>query len=166
MVNLSTPESPAVDSLDTAIIHLFAAEPRIGVLECSRRLGIARGTVQARLQRLSDRGVVAGYGPEVEPEALGYAVTAFSTLQIRQGRGRAVVEHLAGIPQVLEMHTTSGSGDMLCRIVARSNRDLQRVIDLVVASQDVLQTSSVISLTRPIPYRVLPLLDLAAGTGA
>ena len=43
---------PQVDELDARLIELLAAEPRIGVLECARRLGVARGTVQARLDRL------------------------------------------------------------------------------------------------------------------
>ena len=69
----------AIDALDSAILQLFAAEPRIGVLEASRRLGVARGTVQARLDRLERSGIVRGWGPEVDPEAMGFPVTAFVT---------------------------------------------------------------------------------------
>ena len=57
---------------------------RIGVLECSRRLRVARGTVQARLDKLIARGVIRGFGPELDPAALGFGVTAFVTLEIRQ----------------------------------------------------------------------------------
>ena len=56
-----------MDQLDRTLIELFAAEPRVGVLEASRRLGVARGTVQARLDRLQRTGVVSGWGPELEP---------------------------------------------------------------------------------------------------
>jgi DNA-binding Lrp family transcriptional regulator len=150
-----------VDKLDADLIRLLTDEPRIGVLECSRRLRVARGTVQARLDRLAARGIIRGYGPQVEPAALGYGVTAFATLEIRQGRGARVAEHLRRIPELLELHTITGAGDMLCRIVARSNTDLQRVIDLVVADQDIVRTSSLIALSTPIPYRVLPLVDAA-----
>ena len=45
-----------MDQLDRNLIELFAAEPRVGVLEASRRLGVARGTVQARLDRLQATG--------------------------------------------------------------------------------------------------------------
>ncbi|MGB0191776.1 MAG: Lrp/AsnC family transcriptional regulator, partial [Nocardioides sp.] len=65
-----------MDELDVRLIDLFTAEPRVGVLEASRRLGVARGTVQARLDRLSERGVVTGWGPDLSPEALGHPVTA------------------------------------------------------------------------------------------
>jgi DNA-binding Lrp family transcriptional regulator len=153
-----------VDELDARLLTLFAEQPRIGVLECARRLGVARGTVQARLDRLQERGVITGFGPGVDPAALGYEVTAFVTLEIRQGSGhQAVTRHLAGIPEVLEVHTVTGQGDLLCRIVARSNADLQRVIDDVVADEDIRRTATLIALTAPVPHRVLPLVAAAAG---
>ncbi len=149
-----------IDGLDARLINLLAAEPRLGVLECSRRLGVARGTVQARLDRLIGRGVITGFGPDVDPAALGYDVTAFVTLQIRQVSGHdPVAVQLAAIPQVLEVHTITGGDDMHCRVVARSNADLQRVIDRIVDVQGVVRTSSVIALDTPVPYRVMPLVS-------
>ncbi|CAN5169579.1 Lrp/AsnC family transcriptional regulator [soil metagenome] len=149
-----------MDELDATLIRLFAAEPRIGVLEASRRLGVARGTVQARLNRLAETGVISSWGPELAPDAIGYPVTAFLTLEIRQGSGhQAIAQHLARIPEVLEAFTITGAGDMWCRVVARSNSDLQRVIDTVLSDAGIVRSSTVIALATQIPYRVLPLLD-------
>jgi len=151
-----------MDSLDSRLIDLLAAEPRIGVLETSRRLRVARGTVQARLDKLRSSGVITGWGPELSPEALGFPVTAFLTLEIRQeqsaGSGHDEVgAHLAGIAEVLEAHTITGPGDMWTRVVARSNNDLQRVIDLVLEHPAIMRSSTVIALATQVPYRVLPL---------
>src|SRR5690349_22674438 len=103
-----------MDDLDRSLLALFAADPRVGVLEASRRLGVARGTVQARLDKLSATGVITGWGPDLSPEALGYPVTAFLTLEIRQetsqGGHDVVGGHLAAIPEVLEAHTPTGAG--------------------------------------------------------
>ena len=152
-----------IDSLDARLIALWRDEPRIGVLEASRRLGVARGTVQARLDKLVERGVVSSFGPEVDPAALGYDVTAFVTLEISQARGAdALTEHLSGIPEVLEAHTITGTGDLLVRIVARSNADLQRVIDRIVSAEGIHRSASVIALKTQVPYRVLPLVEQAA----
>nr|WP_270891955.1 Lrp/AsnC family transcriptional regulator [Streptomyces sp. DHE17-7] len=139
-----------IDRLDGRIIGLLAREPRIGVLEMSRRLGVARGTVQARLDRLQSNGVIRGFGPEVDPAALGYPVTAFATLEIRQGQGADVRAHLATVPEVLELHTTTGTGDMLCRLVARSNADLQRVIDRVVGFDGIVRAATAIVMENPV----------------
>jgi len=157
----------SIDELDRRIVELFTAEPRVGVLECSRRLGVARGTVQARLDRMTRAGVIRDWGPGLDPEAVGYPVTAFVTLEIRQHHPSraahdAVAEHLTGIPEVLEAHTITGAGDVLARIVARSNADLQRVIDRVLDFEGVVRASSVIALDTLIPHRVLPLLREAA----
>ena len=156
-----------MDEIDSRLIDIFATEPRLGVLEASRRLGIARGTVQARLDRLAAAGVITGWGPEVSPAAIGYPVMAFLTLEIRQGSATpgghdAVARHLSAIPEVLEAYTITGAGDMWARVVARSNVDLQRVIDLVLTDPGIDRSTTVIALATQIPYRVLPLVNAAA----
>jgi DNA-binding Lrp family transcriptional regulator len=152
-----------IDELDARLIELLTAEPRVGMLEASRRLRVARGTVQARLDRLQARGVITGYGPEISPAALDHRVMAFVTLEIRQAGGHdSVASQLAAIAEVLEAHTITGAGDMLCRVVARTNADLQRVIDAIVDVPGVLRTSTVIALDTPVPYRALPLVRAAA----
>lgn len=161
-----TPREP-VDALDARIIELFTREPRVGVLEASRRLGVARGTVQARLDRLERTGVVRTWGPDLDPAALGFDVTAFVTLEIRQGVGHdTVARHLAGIPEVIEAYTITGSADMMARIVAESNADLQRVIDQMLAFDGIVRTSTLIALATQISRRVLPLLAKAARQSA
>ena len=162
LYTMTTSDRGLIDRLDAALIELLAAEPRVGVLEASRRLGVARGTVQARLERMAERGVITGYGPEVDPAALGYEVTAFITLEIRQAGGHdPVAERLAAIPEVLEVHTITGAGDMLCRVVARGNADLQRVLDAIVSAEGVVRSATLISLATQVPYRVLPLVRAA-----
>ncbi len=154
-----------MDALDGRLIELFAADPRVGVLEASRRLGVARGTVQARLDKLAATGVITGWGPDLSPEALGYPVTAFLTLEIRQetsqGGHDVVGSHLAAISEVLEVQTITGAGDMWARVVARSNADLQRVIDLVLEHPAIVRSSTVIALATQVPYRVQPLAQRA-----
>ena len=157
-----------LDPLDARLLALLAQEPRMGVMEASRRLGVARGTVQARIDRLERTGVVRGWGPDLDPDAMGYPVTAFVTLEIRQGGGHDPVEqHLALIPEVLEAHTVTGPGDLWCRVVARSNADLQRVLDTVVSHPGIERSATMISLSRQIDHRVLPLVKaITSGTAA
>ena len=153
-----------LDELDARLLKMLAEQPRIGVLEMSRRLAVARGTVQARLDKLIARGAIKGFGPEVVPEAIGYGVMSFVTLEISQRYGhQAVADHLAEIPEVLEAHTITGSGDVLCRIVARSNADLQRVIDRVLENPAIVRSSTVIALATQVPYRVRPLARTVTG---
>ncbi len=151
-----------IDQLDARLIAALRRSPRVGLLEIARQLGVARGTVQARLAKLQARGIVTGFGPDVDVAALGYEVQAFTTLEINQGRLGDVVDHLRDIPEVLEAHSTSGPGDVHCRVVARNNTHLQEVINRMLEVQGIGRTSTVIALADQIRFRVLPLVSAAA----
>ncbi|MGW3467396.1 Lrp/AsnC family transcriptional regulator [Saccharopolyspora sp. NPDC000995] len=160
------PNAEGLDALDARLLLLLSDEPRLGVLECSRRLGVARGTVQARMDRLVQRGVLLGFPPELDLAAMGYGLTAFAVLEIAQGYRRLVSEQLAAIDEVCEVHATTGQGDLFVRMVARSNADLQRVIDEIVGVSGVRRTSTSIALSTPVAPRVRPLLERLAADDA
>jgi DNA-binding Lrp family transcriptional regulator len=154
-----------LDDLDGRLIRALAAHPRVGILELARMLGVARGTVQARLDKLRQRGVVTGFGPDVDLEQIGYGVLAFTSIEIAQGRLTDVVAHLDDIPEVLEVHATTGQGDLHCRVVARTNEQLQQVVNRILEVQGINRTTTVIALSEQIPFRVLPLVAIAAAGG-
>jgi len=151
-----------IDAVDGRLLALLHDEPRLSVLELARRAGVARGTAQARLDRLLSRGVVRSFGPEVDPAELGYPVLAFTTLEINQSAVGELVAHLGAIPEVLEVHTITGPGDLLCRIVAHSNDHLQDVIATVLAGPSINRASTHIALSTPVALRTAPLVAAAA----
>jgi DNA-binding Lrp family transcriptional regulator len=151
-----------IDPLDGRLIRSLADSPRAGVMELARQLRVARGTVQARLDKLQRRGVITGFGPDVDVRGLGYSVLAFTTLEIAQGRLHDVVDHLEDIPEVLEAHATTGQGDLHCRVVARSNDHLQDVINRILEVQGIDRATTVIALSEQIAYRVMPLVETAS----
>ena len=138
-------------SLDaSALFDALGQLTRTNELEMSRRLGIARNTVQARLDRLQDSGVVAGYGPVLELRAMGYHVLAFVTLEIAQGQESSAIAVLAAIPEVLEIHKITGPGDLMCRVVARSNEHLHAVVEAILAAPGVARTTTSLALNSPV----------------
>jgi DNA-binding Lrp family transcriptional regulator len=132
------------------LIGVLSDVTRPNVLELSRRTGQARNTVQARIERLQRSGVVTGYEPVVDLAAAGYGVVAFTTLEIAQGQERPVIDGLGRIAEVLEVHKITGPGDLLCRIVARTNEHLHDVLEQVLVLQGIVRTTSVLALTSPI----------------
>src|SRR5207302_6731060 len=113
-VEMTEPEpTDPLDELDARLLLLLTDEPRLNVLECSRRLGVARGTVQARLDKLVSKGVLGGFPPALDLAAMGYGLTAFAVLEIAQGRRSEVAEGLSAIAEVCEVHATTGQGDLL-----------------------------------------------------
>lgn len=151
-----------IDELDARLVKLLNEQPRVGLLEIARRLGVARGTVSARLDKLLRRGVVTGFGPDVDPVALGFPILAFVELEITQGRLDEAVEQLRSVPEVLEAHATSGDRDLLCRVVAKDPEHLQEIVNAMVRTAAVRRSTSHIALSRQIPMRIQPLLDAYA----
>ena len=152
-----------IDRLDADLIRTLAENPRVGLLEVARQLGVARGTVSARLDKLLRRGVVVGFGPEIDPAAVGFPILAFVWLEITQGRLDEAVDQLRGVPEVLEAHATSGDRDLLCRVVAKDPEHLQEIVNTMVRTASVRRSTSHIALSHQIPLRTQPLLDAYAG---
>lgn len=155
----------ALDQVDVALIGLLREHPRAGALELSRRMSVARATVQARLRRLEAAGVITGYGPDVDLEAAGHPVLAFVTLEIAQGALDDVAEVLEAIPAVLEAFVTTGTADVLAKVAASSHHDLQDTLLRISGAGVVVRSTSVMVLSVVVPPRVLPLLQAGATHG-
>lgn len=151
-----------IDRLDARLIAALAEHPRGGILELARLLQVARGTVQARLDKLVGRGVITGFGPDIDLRAVGYEVLAFTTIEIAQGRLDDVIAHLRAIPEVLEAHSTTGQGDLHLRVAARTNDHLQEVLHRVLEVQGISRTTTVIALSEQVRLRALPLVAAQA----
>ena len=153
-----TQNAYSLDRLDRDLLRLLHSEPRIGMLEASRRLGVARGTVTARMDRMRASGIVTGFGPDIDLRKIGYPVMAFSILELAQGRIDDVTNILTDIPEVLEAHTIAGRGDLLIRIVARTNDHLMEVIQQILASPHIARAETMIALTTQVPIRPMSVL--------
>ncbi|RVW02503.1 Lrp/AsnC family transcriptional regulator [Rhodococcus spongiicola] len=147
-----------LDALDVELIARLRSEPRMGMLELSRRVGVARATAQARLRRLEEAGVITGYGPEIDLRTAGYPVQAFVTLEIAQGSLSQLTLELEEFPEVIEAWATTGDGDVLCRVAAASHDDLQALLIDLHHSSTVARSVSVVVLSQVVPYRTQALL--------
>lgn len=147
-----------MDELDVRLLELLQAHPRVGVLELSRLAGVARATVTVRLDRLQASGIVRGFGPQIDLRAAGYPVQALVTLEIAQGRLTDVTGLLDSLPGVLEAYATTGTGDVVCRLAAASNEDLQGLLLELDSSPLIRRSTSVVILSTVVASRTMPLL--------
>ena len=149
---------PDLDALDLALITALRDNPRAGALALSRITRVARATVESRLGRLEQAGVITGYGPDIDVAAAGFAVLAFVTLEIAQGALGQVQADLTAIPAVLEASAITGSADVVCKVAATSHADLQQTLLRIDSSPSVARSTSAIVLSTVIAPRDLPLL--------
>lgn len=148
-----------IDRLDAKLLAALSRDTRVGVGELASALGVARNTVQARLRKMRDTKVLRGYRPDVDLAEVGIAVQAFVAVEIHQSELKSIVRALAGIPEVLEVHATTGREDLLVRVATSSQADLQRLVEQVVSLSGVVHSNTILALTTPLPYRITPLLQ-------
>jgi DNA-binding Lrp family transcriptional regulator len=139
-----------MDALDTTLLTQLGSVTRPSVLDLACRLGVARGTAQARLDRLRERGAIAGYQPSLDRRALGFGVLAFVSIQVAQGREAPVLDQLRAMPEVLEAHKTTGDADLLVRVIARSNEHLNELLESLLAVGGIQRTTTALALTSPV----------------
>jgi DNA-binding Lrp family transcriptional regulator len=157
------PNVPDVDATDARLLLALAEDPRASVMALSQRLGLARNTVQARLTRLEGSGALAPLDRRVRPEALGYRLGAFVTVQVTQRSLADVSTGLARIPEVLEVTGLSGVADLLVQVAAKDADDLWRITEQVLAIPGVQRIDTALAMRRFVDHRLTPLLERAAG---
>jgi DNA-binding Lrp family transcriptional regulator len=148
----------SIDRLDVELLEMLAHDARAGVVEMASMLRISRNTVQSRLKRLEEGGLLTGYRPELDLAQAGVATQAFIGLEVQQGRLGPIIKALKGIPQVLEIHATTGREDLLVRAATETQAGLQQLIEQIVGTPGVVHSTTTLALTTPLPYRVVPLL--------
>ena len=147
-----------IDRIDAALLEELQLNARIGVVELSRRLEIARGTVQTRIDRLVASGVIRGFTANLNLEAIGYHVKAYITVEVKEGQIDSVVDPLNQINEVVEVHSVAAQGDLLCLVVARSNQNLMEVLEKILSIPDIARTSTAIVLKSQTENRCHQLL--------
>ncbi len=148
-----------VDALDARILRLLLEQPRTSVREYTRLLGVARGTLQARLDRLERNGVITGHAPRLSPAALGHPVLAFVHIEVTQGELDHIDDALSAIPEIIEAHSITGGGDLVTRVVARDNVHLEDVIQRLIRMPGVVRTRTEVALRERVAHRMLPLVE-------
>ncbi|TLM82649.1 Lrp/AsnC family transcriptional regulator [Pseudarthrobacter sp. NamE2] len=152
-----------IDALDAEILLTLDQDPQATVLSLSRTLGVARNTVHARLKRLVSDGTLAPFSQRVRTEALGLPLTAFISISISQSSSDQAMAALLTIPEIIEMHATTGDADLLAKVAAKDPADLHRVTNAMLAIAGVVRTSTAMSLVEVMPARTVPLLEAVAG---
>lgn len=148
-----------IDRTDRRILSALDTDARMPVAMIAHQLGLARGTVQARLDKMHERGALRKHSARITPAALGRPVAAMVQVELDQHVIIEAVEALANIPEVLECFAPAGDTDLLLRVVARDPDDLYRVSEEIRLCPGISRTSTSLYLRQVIPYRVTGLLE-------
>jgi DNA-binding Lrp family transcriptional regulator len=139
-----------LDDLDRRLLAALREDGRAPVASLARTLGVARATVNSRIDRLVASGIIVGFSVRVRDELEPLAIHAISLIVVEGRTTDDVIFGLRGLPEVIALHTTNGGWDLVAELrtenLAEFDRVLGRIrsIDGVVNSETSLLLSSVL----------------------
>lgn len=137
-----------IDSLDRSILRKLQSDARSSYLEIAREFGVAGGTIHARIARMRAEGLITGSRIKIDYARLGYTVMAFIGLKlVRAHNCGKLMEKLETLPEVLEIHYTTGAYSLLIKVMARSMKELHVMLfDRLQGFDEIQSTETFIIL--------------------
>lgn len=139
-----------LDDLDRRLLAALREDGRAPVASLARTLGVARATVNSRIDRLVASGIIVGFSVRVRDALEPLAIHAISLIEVEGRTTDDVIRGLRGLPEVIALHTTNGGWDLVAELRTESLAEFDRVlgrirsIDGVVNSETSLLLSSVL----------------------
>jgi Lrp/AsnC family leucine-responsive transcriptional regulator len=116
-----------LDLMDAKILDILQSDARITLTEIGRRIHLSQPAVAERVKRMEAAKVITGYHARVNPEALGYNITAFVRIAGRT-EYQAVAAMAEKMPEVIECHSITGDDCSIVKVVVPSVRELERIL--------------------------------------
>lgn len=145
-----------IDKLDRQILHLLMQNVNRAYTDIAKELGVSGGTIHVRLKKMTEMGIVQGAQLLIDPTAIGYDICAFIGVFLEKGSAyKEVVEQMRGIPEIVELHYTTGSYSMFVKIICRDTKHLREVLNVKIQGiPGVHRTETFISLEESITRQI------------
>ena len=139
-----------IDRFDAAILRELATEGRLPVTELARRIGLSKTPTQARVKRLEDAGVIAGYRAVLNPIRMGLAHVAFVEVRLsdtRESALQAFNRAVQGVAEIEECHMMAAAFDYLMKVRTSDIADYRRVLgERISTLPHVASTSTFVAM--------------------
>lgn len=141
-----------IDKVDREILSRLLKDSRRSYQDIARELIVSGGTIHVRTNKMKEAGVITGSRITVDFSKLGLEVTAFVGINLGSAKDyQSVLPKLKKIPEVTEVHYTTGQYSLFVKVVTKSTRDLHLfLIEKLQAIKEIQSTETLISLDNPI----------------
>ncbi len=141
-----------IDSIDLKILSELLKDAKTPYTEVAKRVFVSGGTVHVRMKKLEDMGIVKGATLNLDFQQLGYDITAFLGIYLaKSSLYDDVSAQLAEIPEILNLHYTTGSYSIFAKMTCRDTKHLREILhDKVQQIEGVTRTETFISLEEKI----------------
>lgn len=117
-----------LDDTDLRILDELQRDGRASMSAVAEAAHISRASAYARVNRLTEAGVITGFSARVDPVRAGMHSSAYVTLSVDQAPWQELRAQLIQIPEVKHIALVGGEVDLLLLVRARDNHDLRRVV--------------------------------------
>jgi Lrp/AsnC family transcriptional regulator, leucine-responsive regulatory protein len=148
--NGATAEDALLDSTNLRLLAELQADARLSLAELGRRVGLSSPAVAERVGRLERDGVIRGYHADVDPRALGFALSAVIRIRPAPRQIPEVARRARETPEVVECNRITGDDCFVMRAHVRDVDHLEEVIDRFTLFG---QTTTSIVQSSPVPGR-------------
>ena len=141
-------DSPELDAIDLQIINLLQEHGRIPLVKLGEQVGLSAPSVNERVKKLEDGGVIIGYHATVDATRLGKDVTAFIGVSIAHPKTISLFEEsVALLDDVLECHHVTGQHTLMLKIKTENTSSLERLISTIRSIEGVARTETMVVLS-------------------
>ena len=141
-----------IDSVDLKILTELIEDASLPYTEIAKKIGVSGGTIHVRMKKMEDLGIVKGSHLEINYKSLGYDITAFLGIFLDKSEFYdKAVDDLKKIPEVVNVHYTTGNYSMFVKIICRDTQHLREVLhDKIQKVYGIQRTETSISLEESI----------------
>jgi len=118
-----------INEIDKKILNILQKNSRTPNVEIARQVGLAQSATLERIRKLEERGVIKGYGIQLDGQSVGLGLLAFIFIRTEEMCGEEkVTRQLANLPEVLELHHVAGEDCFLVKVRTSNTETLGRLL--------------------------------------
>lgn len=152
------------DAVDRAIIAEISRDARATLAQLSDVVGLSSSAVQSRLKRLEARGVIAGYRPILDAEALGKPLSAFIEITpLDPAQPDNAPELLERLDEIEACHSIAGNASYMLFVRVAGPRALEQLVGDIRGVANVSTRTTVVLQTYYEHRSIVPARDEGGG---
>jgi len=150
-----------LDELDKQILQILLKDASIPYTDIARGLSVSGGTIHVRMRKMQEAGIILGSRLIIDPSLLGFDILAFIGVYLEKGSDyKEASEALLNIPEVIEMHYTTGLYNMFAKVICRDTTHLRNVLNnKIQVIPGIQRTETFISLEQSIDREIKLYVD-------
>ncbi|MBP2373033.1 Lrp/AsnC family transcriptional regulator [Paeniglutamicibacter psychrophenolicus] len=137
----------ALTDLDRRLLSALREDGRTPVATLARTLGVARATVNSRLERLINNGTIVGFSVRIREESDPMAIHAIAFIEVEGRSADKVIRQLRGFPEITSLHTTNGGWDLVAELRAESLPGFDQILGRIRGVEGIVNSETSLLLS-------------------